>query len=175
MQPAISCPQCGKIVPVDAPQGLCPACMMQAGLEGDIAEQRQTPAQGAETIAPPPGGFDTAPASTTVANPGDVPGYEILGELGRGGMGVVYKARHKKLGRLIALKMILAGGHAGEADLARFRTEAEAIARFKHANIIQIYEIGEQEGKPYFSLEFCAGGSLAQKIDGTPMKPKDAA
>jgi serine/threonine protein kinase len=90
-------------------------------------------------------------------------------------MGVVYKALHKELNRLVALKMILAGGHAGDAELARFRTEAEAIAPVKHANIIQIYRIGEHEGKPYFSLEFCAGGSLVQKIDGTPMQPRDAA
>jgi tRNA A-37 threonylcarbamoyl transferase component Bud32 len=104
-----------------------------------------------------------------------IPGYEILGVLGRGGMGVVYKARHLKLNRLVALKMILAGGHAGAGELARFRTEAEAIARLQHPHIIQVFEVGEHEGKPYFSLEFCAGGSLAQNLDGTPWPPKGAA
>jgi WD40 repeat protein len=104
-----------------------------------------------------------------------VPGYEIVAELGRGGMGVVYQALHLQLNRLVALKMILAGGHAGEDELARFRTEAEAIARLQHPHIVQIYEVGEQNGLPYFALEFCAGGSLTGKLDGTPLPPQEAA
>jgi serine/threonine protein kinase/WD40 repeat protein len=104
-----------------------------------------------------------------------VPGYEILKELGRGGMGVVYQARQTKLNRIVALKMILSGGHAGLAELARFRTEAEAIARLQHPGIVAIHEIGEHQGKPYFSLEYCAGGSLDRKLAGTPLDPTEAA
>jgi WD40 repeat protein len=123
----------------------------------------------AVTLLPAP-----APAGAAPAQP-DVPGYEIIAELGRGGMGVVYRARQTKLGRVVALKMILSGAHAGEADLARFQTEAEAIARLRHPNIVQVYEVGEHEGRPFFSLEFCGGGSLERKLAGTPLPPRAAA
>ncbi len=104
-----------------------------------------------------------------------VPGYEILKVLGRGGMGVVYQARHQTLKRTVALKMILAGGHAGANELARFRTEAEAVARLVHPNIVQIHEVGESGGHPYFAIEFVGGGSLDRKLDGKPMVPSEAA
>jgi formylglycine-generating enzyme required for sulfatase activity len=104
-----------------------------------------------------------------------VPGYEVLGELGRGGMGVVYKARQLGLNRLVALKMISAAESAGPEQALRFRPEAEAIARLQHPNIVQIYEVGEREGRPYFSLEYVEGGTLAKRLAGAPLPPCEAA
>jgi eukaryotic-like serine/threonine-protein kinase len=104
-----------------------------------------------------------------------VPGYEILGELGRGGMGVVYQARQLGLDRIVALKMILTGFQAGPKDLTRFRAESAALARLQHPNIVQIYDVGEAANRPYFVIEFVAGGSLAQYLQGTPQPVRPAA
>jgi predicted Ser/Thr protein kinase len=96
-------------------------------------------------------------------------------ELGQGGRGVVYKARHLALKRTVALKMIRAGGGAGPEERARFQTEAEAVARLQHPNIVQIYEVGEHDGRPFFSMEFVEGGSLDRKRQGQPWPPREAA
>jgi WD40 repeat protein len=110
-----------------------------------------------------------------------VPGYELLGELGKGGMGIVYKARQAGLNRIVALKMIRSGMGAGHEERERFRAEAQAVARLQHPNIVQIFEIGEwipsdsQEPMPFFSLEFVSGGSLAEKLGGQPQPPRQAA
>ncbi|MFO0823892.1 MAG: serine/threonine-protein kinase [Gemmataceae bacterium] len=104
-----------------------------------------------------------------------VSGYEILCELGRGGMGVVYRARNVRLGHEVALKMILAGNTAGTQELARFQLEAVAVARLKHPGIVHLHEFGEHEGKPYFSLEFVEGGSLAGRLKAGPLPAREAA
>jgi len=97
-----------------------------------------------------------------------IPGYEVHAILGRGGHGIVYRVRHLKLKRVAALKMLLTGQFASPAELARFMREAEAIAALQHPNIVQIFDIGEVDGRPYFTMEFVGGGSLAQKLGGVP-------
>jgi WD40 repeat protein len=104
-----------------------------------------------------------------------VPGYAILGELGRGGMGVVFRAWQTSLNRLVALKVLLPGPCAGHDQLARFRVEAEAVGRMQHPNIVHVYEVGQQDGGPFLTMEFMAGGNLAQKLAGTPLPPRLAA
>jgi serine/threonine-protein kinase len=104
-----------------------------------------------------------------------VPDYEILAEIGRGGMGVVYKARHIALNRVVALKMVLHGEYASPEARRRFRSEAEAVARIQHPHIVQIFDIGEQDGRLYFALEYCSAGSLAVKLNGKSQPPREAA
>jgi serine/threonine protein kinase len=112
-----------------------------------------------------------AKAPSTLA----IPGYTIVGEVGRGGMGVVYKAVQDGLGRTVALKMVLKGEHAGSSELHRFRVEAEAVARVRHTNIVQIFDIGEYNGLPYFTFEYVDGGSLQGVTAGKPQPPEKAA
>jgi len=109
-----------------------------------------------------------APTATIDFEIPSVPGYEIIEILGRGGMGVVFKARQLALHRLVALKMLQNLATAGEKGLARFRAEADVIARLQHPNIVEIHDVGEVAGRPYFVLEYVAGGSLAEHLDGTP-------
>jgi serine/threonine-protein kinase len=97
-----------------------------------------------------------------------IPGYHVDAVLGHGGMGVVYKARHLRLNRTVALKMLLTGAYATPEELARFQREAESVAGLRHANIVQVYDVGDHDGLPYFTMEYVEGGSLAQKLMGTP-------
>lgn len=104
-----------------------------------------------------------------------VAGYEILGELGRGNMGVVYKARQVSLNRLVALKMVRTGAHAGQQELKRFLAEAQLVARLQHPNFVQVFEVGVQDGLPFFSMELIEGGNLKDKLAGKPLPFRQAA
>jgi serine/threonine-protein kinase len=143
-----------------------------AGLVRQLAPDRLRPA--ADTA---PAGPDVTPGGPGGGAPAwpEVPGYEILGVLGRGGMAVVYKGRHLRLGRLVALKILAGRGLDDPGQRTRFRTEATAVARLQHPNIVQIYEVGEAEGRPYLALEYLAGGSLRERVNGTPQRPDAAA
>jgi serine/threonine-protein kinase len=133
--------------------------------EAELRRRSELPAEGANR--------PTA-AAMTVELP-DLPGYAILGRLGRGGMGVVYKARHLALNRIVAVKMLLDRVDEDPAAHERFRAEAEAAARLRHPNIVQIYEVGEHRGRPYFTLEYVAGGGLDRLINGAPQPHRPAA
>lgn len=159
------------------------------GLDSNFATMALPPAAALEQMAPTLDKDETAPDDKPgvrpirptrpyqrpIAGMPVIPGYEVLGELGRGGMGVVYRARQKALGREVALKMVLSGQFAGAYELERFRTEAMQMAKLQHANIVQIYEIGEFDGRPYLALEYLPGGSLAKVLESKPLGPMPAA
>jgi WD40 repeat protein len=119
------------------------------------------------TLHSPPPSCDGRPTAP--------PGYEIEEEIGRGGMGVVYRARHVALNRRVALKLVLAGPHAGPDRLARIRVEAEAVARLQHPNVVQIFEVGQHDGCTFLALEFVEGNDLARAFAGTPQAPRRVA
>ena len=164
-----TCPTCKNPLPADAPEGLCPACLLQ-------------PTVASLTKPPPPGPHSYAePRATETKNPvpgtrlGYVGDYELLEEIARGGMGVVYRAQQSSLKRIVAVKMIRSGELAGATEVKRFRTEAEAAAQLQHPNIVAIHEIGEHEGRHFFSMDFVAGKNLAQIADGKPVAERQTA
>ena len=143
------------------------ALVRMAGLAQDLGE---TVSIAASNASPTPSHEPTAAASRP-----DIPGFEILSVLGRGGMGLVYLARDAKLKRLVALKMVLAGAHSSEDSLGRFRAEAEAVARLQHPHVVQVFSWGEHDGLPYLVMEYVAGGGLDRRIASRPQPPSDAA
>ena len=114
------------------------------------------------------------PAALSASQMPHIPGYEVIRELGRGGMGVVYRARQVNLDRIVALKVVLHAEYAGSEMRARFRNEAHAVARFQHSNIVSIHEVGEANGLPYFSLEYCEGGTRADRLKNGPLESHEA-
>ena len=105
----------------------------------------------------------------------DIPGHDVESVLGRGGMGIVFRARHRKLNRSVAVKMILSGPYALPDECRRFGQEAEAVAGLSHPNVVQVYEAGEVGGRPYYTMELVDGGSLARKLADGPLPPHQAA
>jgi serine/threonine protein kinase len=208
------CPNCGSELPVNAPQGLCPACLLRQGLDAEAPDTASgPPLPGAVTAAidpgatgPPPAideGATGPPGAATLArspSPHDLPtdvgldqatsadphaakpvrvrlfgDYELLREIARDGMGVVFQARQLSLNRPVALKMILAGQLASGTEVRRFYTEAEAAANLDHPGIVPIYEVGQHEGQHFFSMGFVDGQSLSQRLANGPLPSRQAA
>lgn len=148
-----SCSECGAPLNHDAPEGFCPACMLQGAIELRAASRLDSPSSSGHRF-------------------GD---YELLEEIGRGGMGVVYRARQLSLDRIVAVKLILSGAYAGEVSIRRFRAEAAAAAKLHHANIVAIHEVGEQDGQPFFSMDYVAGRDLENHAREHPFTAREAA
>src|SRR5512134_1509599 len=140
------CVRCGVELKSATPDGQCLACLLEDGIASTPVVK----------VAPEPSAFN---AGRTLGD------YELLEEIGRGGMGVVYKARQVSLNRTVALKMILSGQLASESDIQRFRHETEAVANLDHPNIVPLYEVGQHEGQHFFSMKLIQGGTRPSEGD----------
>jgi serine/threonine-protein kinase len=155
--PEVVCKSCPELLPVVRNRWR-QICRLRADLDALFPSPDEPTAQQPQKIALP-----------------RIPGYEVEAVLGRGGMGIVFRARHLRLGRLVALKMALAGAYAEPRERGRLQREAEAEARLRHPNIVQLYDVGEHEGRLYFTMEFVEGGSLSRKLAGQPQPAGPAA